>query len=63
ELEGGYSFAVRASGTEPKIKFYVFGCEAVTCKSELATVKDKTAISVEVLLDVILADARNKAGE
>ncbi|MBT6462729.1 MAG: phospho-sugar mutase [Opitutae bacterium] len=63
ELEGGYSFAVRASGTEPKIKFYVFGCEAVTCKSELATVKDKTAISVEVLLDVILADARNRAGE
>ena len=25
EFENGYSFAVRGSGTEPKIKFYVFG--------------------------------------
>jgi phosphoglucomutase len=63
ELEGGYSFAVRASGTEPKIKFYVFGSEPVAGESELPAVKEKTVVSVEALLDAILADARNKAGE
>ncbi|MFR6034518.1 MAG: hypothetical protein ACLUKN_15920 [Bacilli bacterium] len=26
-LENGYSFAIRASGTEPKIKFYAFAKE------------------------------------
>ena len=63
ELEGGYSFAVRASGTEPKIKFYVFGSEPVGGATELAEVKAKTVASVEELLKAILADAGKKAGE
>ena len=63
ELDGGYSFAVRASGTEPKIKFYVFGNEPVGDASTLASVKQKTVESVEGLLEAILEDAREKAGE
>ena len=61
ELEGGYSFAVRASGTEPKIKFYVFGSEPVADASSLPNVKKQTISSVEHLLDDILGDARSKA--
>ena len=61
ELEGGYSFAVRASGTEPKIKFYVFGSEPVADASSLPSVKKQTISSVEHLLDDILGDARSKA--
>ena len=61
ELEGGYSFAVRASGTEPKIKFYVFGSEPVEDASSLPSVKKQTISSVGHLLDDILGDARSKA--
>jgi hypothetical protein len=32
-------------------------------ESELPAVKEKTVVSVEALLDAILTDARNKAGE
>ncbi len=63
ELEGGYSFAVRASGTEPKIKFYVFGSEPVADPSALPGVKQQTVASVESLLEAILEDAQEKAGE
>ncbi len=63
ELDGGYSFAVRASGTEPKIKFYVFGSDPVAAPSSLQLVKDATRASVEELLEAILKDARIRAGE
>ncbi|MEN8661074.1 MAG: phospho-sugar mutase, partial [Lentimonas sp.] len=35
ELSNGYSFAVRGSGTEPKIKFYVFGRSDLTDPEEM----------------------------
>ncbi len=50
-LENGYSFAVRGSGTEPKIKFYAFAAEDVASKSELEDAKKKARQSLDALLD------------
>ena len=38
-LENGYSFAIRASGTEPKIKFYAFAREMPSDASQLDKAK------------------------
>lgn len=61
ELENGYRYAVRGSGTEPKIKFYLFGRETVSTPAELGAVKAKTLQSLERLKEEILADARERA--
>lgn len=61
ELSNGYSFAVRGSGTEPKIKFYVFGRSDVTDPEELEAIKAKAAEEMEVILKTIDADARQRA--
>lgn len=61
ELSNGYSFAVRGSGTEPKIKFYVFGRSDVTDPEELAAIKTKAADEMEAILQTIEADARQRA--
>ncbi len=44
ELENGYKFAIRASGTEPKIKFYGFAQEFVKSQDSLPKAKE-TAVS------------------
>jgi len=61
ELSNGYSFAVRGSGTEPKIKFYVFGRSDVTDPEELEQVKVDASIVMEATLSAIDADARERA--
>lgn len=61
ELSNGYSFAVRGSGTEPKIKFYVFGRSNVTDPEELDAVKAAGAQVMQTLLAAIEADARTRA--
>ena len=61
ELENGYRYAVRGSGTEPKIKFYLFGNEPVSEASELEATKAKTRASLESLKQAILDDAKNRA--
>lgn len=61
ELENGYRYAVRGSGTEPKIKFYLFGCEKVDNASELESVKEKTRNTLKALEEEILADADKRA--
>ncbi len=61
ELEGGYCYAVRGSGTEPKIKFYFFGKEAVESKADL----DRAAKAVSGVMAGLKAavdkDARARA--
>ncbi|HNX04909.1 MAG TPA: phospho-sugar mutase [Opitutales bacterium] len=61
ELQGGYCYAVRGSGTEPKIKFYFFGKEKVESKSDL----DKAAAAVSETMAALKAavdkDARARA--
>ena len=61
ELDNGYSFAVRGSGTEPKIKFYLFGRSEVSDAGELEAVKAATAAAMESLAAAIGADARQRA--
>jgi len=62
ELDNGYSYAVRGSGTEPKIKFYLFAQEEVSEPSELDTVKRKTATTLKSLIQAIEDDAHRRAG-
>jgi phosphoglucomutase len=61
ELSNGYSFAVRGSGTEPKIKFYVFGRSDVIEPEDLPQVKADASEVMQSILSAIDADARERA--
>lgn len=61
ELDNGYSFAVRGSGTEPKAKIYLFAREDVPTPADLAEVKERTAATLRALARLIEADARARA--
>lgn len=56
DLADGRSFAVRPSGTEPKIKFYLFG-KAVP-SADLAGSRAEVAASLDTLWAAIEADAK-----
>jgi phosphoglucomutase len=60
-LSNGYSFAARGSGTEPKMKFYLFANADVTSADELPAVKAKTKETLDGLIKLIDADARKRA--
>jgi phosphoglucomutase len=62
ELENGYSYAVRGSGTEPKIKFYVFANEDVVQPGDLEPAKQRAAATIADLKAAIEADASARAG-
>jgi len=56
DLEDGRSFAVRPSGTEPKIKFYLFG--KASPSEELSNAKAKVRAGLDSLWAWIEADAK-----
>jgi phosphoglucomutase len=56
DLEDGRSFAVRPSGTEPKIKFYLYGKAAPS--GDLAAARSKVGSSLDSLWAWIEADAK-----
>ncbi|MDA0346026.1 MAG: phospho-sugar mutase [Verrucomicrobia bacterium] len=60
-LANGYQYAVRGSGTEPKIKFYLFGREDVADPSELEEKKALTQSAIESMKEAILADTDARA--
>ena len=60
-LDNGYKYAVRGSGTEPKIKFYLFGHEEVSGPEELEDKKALTISTIESMKEAILADAAVRA--
>lgn len=60
-LSNGYSFAARGSGTEPKMKFYVFAREQVSDAAELAAVKTRVKATLATLSASIEADAKERA--
>jgi phosphoglucomutase len=60
-LDNGYSFAARGSGTEPKMKFYVFASAPVKTAAELATVKTQVKSELDRVKALIEADAQKRA--
>ncbi|MDI1320331.1 MAG: phospho-sugar mutase [bacterium] len=60
-LANGYSFAARGSGTEPKMKFYLFAQEPVKSAADLSAAKAKAKATLDALKALIEADARQRA--
>ncbi|MDP3069321.1 MAG: phospho-sugar mutase [Opitutaceae bacterium] len=60
-LANGYSFAARGSGTEPKMKFYLFANEKVANAAELPAVKARVRATLDKLNKLIEADAKARA--
>ncbi len=58
DLEDGRSFAVRPSGTEPKIKFYLYGKTAAV--GDLPAAKSAVSTSLEAMWKWIEADAKER---
>jgi phosphoglucomutase len=61
-LTNGYRFAARASGTEPKMKFYLFAKEKVPSPADLPAVKARVKAELERLKRLIEEDAKARAG-
>jgi len=61
-LADGRRVAVRPSGTEPKIKFYMFGCSMPKTREELPAIKREVADSLERLWTELQADAGRRLG-
>ena len=66
ELEGGRKVAVRPSGTEPKIKYYLYAMEkpasGTFTPEELASTKARVAEGLERLWQSLATDAAKRAG-
>ncbi len=60
-MANGYSFAARGSGTEPKMKFYVFANAPVEEGADLAGVKSAVATELDRIKAAIEADAKIRA--
>jgi phosphoglucomutase len=60
-LANGYSFAARGSGTEPKMKFYLFAQEPVKSAADLPVAKAKAKSTLDALKALIDSDARKRA--
>jgi phosphoglucomutase len=60
-LANGYSFAARGSGTEPKMKFYLFAQSAVNDPRQLDEVKKVTKQNLDAIKGLIEADAKRRA--
>lgn len=60
-LANGYSFAARGSGTEPKMKFYLFASGPVQSAADLPAAKAQTKATLDALKALIEADARKRA--
>ncbi len=60
-LANGYTFAARGSGTEPKMKFYVFAKAAVKDAAGLPAVKAAVKAELDRVKALIEADAKARA--
>ncbi|MDR1432780.1 MAG: phospho-sugar mutase [Puniceicoccales bacterium] len=60
-LANGVKFAVRSSGTEPKIKFYMFAEANVSGKPQLAAARERTAQTLRELEKFLREDAHNRS--
>jgi phosphoglucomutase len=60
-LANGATFAARGSGTEPKMKFYLFAQAKANALESLPAVKTAVKAELEKLKALIEADARLRA--
>ena len=60
-LSNGYSFAARGSGTEPKMKFYLFAQEPVKGAADLPAANAKAKATLDALKALMEADAKQRA--
>jgi phosphoglucomutase len=60
-LANGFTFAARGSGTEPKMKFYLFAHEKVGSAADLPAAKERVRSALDGLSKLIEADARKRA--
>ncbi|MBP7143164.1 MAG: phospho-sugar mutase [Opitutaceae bacterium] len=60
-LANGYTFAARGSGTEPKMKFYVFGKADVKTAGDLPAVKASVRVELDRIRALIERDAKVRA--
>jgi phosphoglucomutase len=61
ELENGFSVSVRPSGTEPKIKYYLFGCGERNAQ-DLSASKEEVCQKVEEIASWLVEDAHTRIG-
>lgn len=61
ELADGSSYAVRGSGTEPKIKFYFFTRREVPSGADLGEIKKALKAHADALCQAVVADAEKRA--
>ena len=61
ECSNGYSFAVRGSGTEPKIKFYVFAQKSLSDGRQLSEIKSEVGSDMKAFMELIETDAYTRA--
>jgi phosphoglucomutase len=59
-LANRYRFAVRGSGTEPKIKYYLFGQKNVSQKGELTKVREEVEHQLACLASELREDAMRR---
>ena len=58
-LENGFSVAIRPSGTEPKIKYYIFGSEAKGSQN-LPESKDRVNQLISEIASWLVEDAKQR---
>jgi len=61
-LDNGYSIAIRPSGTEPKIKYYLFGCGDKN-PANLSDSKNEVRDKIETIATWLVEDANTRVGK
>ena len=61
ELENGFTIAIRPSGTEPKIKYYLFGCGEKNA-SDLIQSKRQVTLQMKEISEWLVEDANKRIG-
>lgn len=59
ELENGFTVAIRPSGTEPKIKYYLFGCGEKNAL-DLEKSKEEVSLKMNEISEWLVSDAKER---
>ena len=59
ELENGFTIAIRPSGTEPKIKYYLFGCGEKNAQ-DLDESKKEVSAKIKEISEWLIQDANKR---